>query len=107
MKKLMVVGTSLFLLGVTACVKEQHSYNGSGDMSDLIDARLQCVKENTNRGSSQVNVTVNVNSYANPGLSCGAFNMCMATKGYTKAVGDAGRLKVPDSMVISCNKATP
>ena len=102
MKKRFLFVLPLLSFGVAACMQNQISYDGAGDMSDLIDARLQCVKESSG-SSSQVSVNVNVNSSA--AIDCGVLNMCMASKGYTKAQGNNGRLKVPDEMIVACNQA--
>ena len=91
------------LVSVSGCMQQNHniSYDGKGSYQDMINTRLQCVDKLSNN-SSQVNV--NVNSIAQGyDFSCGAFQMCMATKGYTSVPNNKGRLKVPEGMVVGCS----
>jgi hypothetical protein len=90
-------------ISISACMQEDWniSYNGEGSFEDMVNSRLQCVEELTN-DATQVNV--NVNSYAQSApFSCGAFEMCMSSKGYTEVPDGKGRLKVPEGMIIGCN----
>lgn len=101
-KKLTLV-LAITAVSVSACMQEKWniSYNGEGSYEDMINSRLQCVEELTS-DSPQVNVSVNsyAQSYA---FSCGAFEMCMASKGYTEVPNGKGRLKVPEGMVVGCS----
>jgi hypothetical protein len=103
LKKRFLFVLPLLSFGVAACMQEKFniSYNGEGSYEDMVNSRLQCVEELTS-DSSQVNV--NVNSYAQSyPFSCGAFTMCMASKGYVEVPNGEGRLKVPEGMVVGCN----
>ena len=80
-----------------------HNYTGTGGLQGLLEARNQCVAEMSGGSSNgNVNVNVNVNTYGGGNLlSCGAFNACVATKGYVREAN--GNISLPDSFAIKCN----
>ena len=80
-----------------------HRYEGSGGLKGLIKARSQCYKELSGgsvAGNNNINMSVKVNSGGSGLMSCGAFNACIAEKGYLRT--RSGNIDLPDSYDIKC-----
>lgn len=96
----------LFAVGLilAGCETLPHAYMASGKtQQDLLRDRYECYRETQQRVSG-----ASVNRYggsasSNVIPSCGAFNACLASRGYIYSK-ERGTLVVPKGAEITCNE---
>lgn len=95
------LSVAVVLVFITGCVTTPSRYTAYGkSQDDLMRDRYQCYQETQQRVSGAY-----VNRYggaANSSVipSCGAFNACLAARGYLKS--ENGNLVVPSGALIDC-----
>jgi len=102
MKVLLIVLTSFYLAGCGNGISGgTMRYDGPGNFQDLAKARYECYNSTKDYSSSASAGSRYAYASSNTLPSCGAFNACIASKGFIKS--KVGRLDA-SSITISCKR---
>ena len=83
-------------------VDNRIKYKNTGTLEELLKARYQCLKEQTNKSNiGNINMNVNSNTNSQPTLLCAEFNSCLATKGFIRS--PKGTLILPNEYIARCS----